>query len=328
MMHNHVKKAVVLGATGGTGTVIIAELLKRGISTVAFGRALPKLEQFAAKLGNPAELILKTGDVFKPEDVYQAAQGADVIFHCASVPYHEMSTKLLPMGEAVMEAANRLGTRVVAIDGIYPYGRRKDEQPISEDFPKNPHTKKGKVKLEFERMFFSPRWSRTERMIVRLPDYYGAAANEASYLGSTLEAIAAGKPGMFIGNMSVPREYVYLPDAAVMIVELALREEAYGQNWNIPGAGTISGKEIVRLARAASGRSKPVIPVGPIGLSLLGLFVPVMKEIVEMLYLTKEPLRLSGRKYERLAGPIPATSFEDGIRETIRAIQSRQAKAL
>ncbi|WP_143013562.1 NAD-dependent epimerase/dehydratase family protein [Paenibacillus jilunlii] len=327
-MNNNVKKAVVLGATGGTGTVIIAELLKRGVSTVAFGRTLPKLEQFAEKLGNPAGLSLKTGDVFKAEDVCQAAQGADVIFHCASVPYHEMSTKLLPMGEAVMEAANRLGTRVIAIDGIYPYGRRKDEQPISEEFPKNPHTKKGKVKLEFERMFFSPRWSRTERMIVRLPDYYGAAANEASYLGSTLEAIAAGKPGMFVGNMTVPREYVYLPDAAVMIVELALREEAYGQNWNIPGAGTISGKEIVRIARVASGKSKPVIPVGTVGLSLLGLFVPVMKEIVEMLYLTKEPLRLSGRKYERLVGPIPATSFEEGIRETIRAIQSRQAKAL
>lgn len=327
-MMNKTTKAVVLGATGGTGTVLIAELLRRGIETVAFGRSLPKLEQFAAKLGHPAGLSLRTGDVFKPEDVFKAAQGADIIFHSASVPYNEMSTRLLPMGESVMEAADRLGARVVAVDGIYPYGRRKDEQPITEEFPKNPHTQKGKTKLEFERMFFSPRWSHTQGMIVRLPDYYGPTANEASYLGSTLDAIAAGKPGMFVGNMTVPREYVYLPDAAVMIVELALREEAYGQNWNIAGAGTISGREIVRIARKASGKSKPVIPVGAFGLSLLGLFVPVMKEIVEMLYLTKEPLRLSGRKYERLVGPIPATSFEEGIRETIQAIQSRQAKSL
>lgn len=165
-------------------------------------------------------------------------------------------------------------------------------------------------------------------MIVRLPDYYGPTANEASYLGSTLEAIAAGKPAMFIGNMSVPREYVYLPDAAVMMVELAGREEAYGQNWNIPGAGIISGKEIVRIAQAASGSSKPVIPVGAAGLSLLGLFIPVMKEIVEMLYLTKEPLILSGSKYERTVGPIPATPFEQGITETIRVLKARQDKSL
>ncbi|MNC22904.1 NAD dependent epimerase/dehydratase family protein [compost metagenome] len=321
-------KAVVLGATGGTGTVIIAELLKRGIETVAFGRSMPKLTQLAAGLGNPAGLTLKTGDVFNADDVFKAAQGADVIFHSASVPYHEMSTKLLPMGIAVIEAANRLGTRVVAVDGIYPYGRRVDEQPVHEDYPKNPHTKKGKVKLEFERMFFSPRWSKAKGLIVRLPDYYGPTANEASYLGSTLEAVAAGKPAMFIGNMTVAREYVYLPDAAVMIVELAGREEAYGQNWNIPGAGVISGKEIVRLARAASGKTKPVIPVGAAGLSLLGLFVPVMKEIVEMLYLTKEPLVLSGDKYKQLAGKIPATPFEQGIRDTVRSIMDRQANSL
>jgi nucleoside-diphosphate-sugar epimerase len=321
-----INKAIVLGATGGTGTVIIAELLKRGIGTIAFGRSLPKLEQLAARLGNPQGLSLKTGDVFSADDVFKAGQGADVIFHSASVPYHEMTAKLLPMGEAVMEAAKRLGAKVVAVDGIYPYGRRMNEQPVDEEYPKNPHTRKGRVKLEFERMFFSPRWSGTDRMIVRLPDYYGPTANEASYLGSTLEAVAAGKPAIFIGNMNVPREYVYLPDAAVMMVELALRDEAYGQNWNIPGAGAISGKEIVRIAREAAGRPGMVIPVGAAGLSLLGLFVPVMKEIVEMLYLTKEPLYLSGAKYERMVGPIPATSFGQGIAETIHSIRKRQAK--
>lgn len=321
-------KALVLGATGGTGTVIIAELLKRGVETVAFGRSLPKLKQLAENLGNPAGLHLQAGDVFKTGDVQEAAEGADVIFHSASVPYNEMSTRLLPMGEAVMEAADRLGIRVVAVDGIYPYGKRQNEQPIDEEYPKNPHTKKGKVKLEFERMFFSPRWKKARGLIVRLPDYYGPTANEASYLGSTLEAIAAGKPAIFIGNMTIPREYVYLPDAAVMIVELAGREEAYGQNWNIPGRGVISGKEIVRLAREAAGTSKMVVPAGSITLLLLGLFIPVMREIVEMLYLTKEPLVLSGSKYERTIGSVPATSFEQGIQETIRTLQSRPSESL
>lgn len=209
------------------------------------------------------------------------------------------------------------------MDGIYPYGRRRNELPIDEEYPKNPHTIKGKVKLEFERMFFSPRWDQVKGLIVRLPDYYGPTANEASYLGSTFTAIADGKPAIFIGNMNVPREYVYLPDAAVMIVELASREEAYGQNWNIPGGDVISGREIVRIAREASGMSKMVLPISKVGLSLLGLFVPVMKEIVEMLYLTEEPLKLSGSKYERLVGPIPATSYTKGIKETIDSIKSR-----
>ncbi|KIL41990.1 hypothetical protein SD70_03780 [Gordoniibacillus kamchatkensis] len=95
-----------------------------------------------------------------------------------------------------------------------------------------------------------------------------------------------------------------------MAVEIALHDHACGQEWNIPGAGIISGKEIIRLARMAAGSAKPVLPLGRIGLSLLGIFVPAMKEVAEMLYLTTESLLLSGEKYERFIGPIPATSFE------------------
>lgn len=321
------KTAIVIGATGGTGAAVTEELVCRGVHTIAFGRSRSKLERLANRLGNPANLQMSVGDAFRPEDVAAAAAGSDVLFHCANVPYHEMAAKLIPLGESVMEAANGLGLKVVAIDGIYPYGRRRMNR-ATEEHPKQPHTKKGKVRLAYERMLFDKRWSRAEVMIVRLPDYYGPTANEASYLGSTLEAIAAGKMAFFIGNMRVPREFVYLPDAAKMIAELAGRSEAYGQNWHIPGGGLISGKEIVRIAQAASGATKPVIPLGKIGLSLLGLAVPVMKEVVEMLYLTEEPLVLSGEKYERLVGPIPATPFETGIAATIRSLQGENKHSI
>lgn len=76
----------------------------------------------------------------------RAARGANVIFHSANVPYNEMESKLLPLGEAVMEAAERMGAKVVIVDGIYPYRRRTVEK-ASEEHPKRPHTRKGKVRL-------------------------------------------------------------------------------------------------------------------------------------------------------------------------------------
>ena len=316
------EKAIVVGATGGTGASIVEELVNRGIRTVAFGRSREKLEQLKARLGHPVHLTIAVGDAFRPENIVSASEGAEVIFHCANVPYHEMESKLIPLGESVMEAADRLSLKVVAIDGIYPYGRRQMSR-ATEEHPKQPHTRKGKTRLAYEKMLFDERWSRAKVMIVRLPDYYGPTANEASYLGSTLEAIASGKMAFFIGNMHVPREFVYLPDAAFMIAELASRDDAYGQNWHIPGAGLISGKEIVRLARQASGNTNLVIPLGRMGLSLIGMAVPVMKEVVEMLYLTEEPLVLSGDKYERLIGPVRATTFEDGIMVTVQELQRR-----
>ncbi|MBW7454151.1 SDR family NAD(P)-dependent oxidoreductase [Paenibacillus sepulcri] len=318
------EKAIVIGATGGTGAAITEELVKRGIRTIAFGRSREKLERFADKLGNPAHLTLAVGDAMRPDDIAAQADGADVLFHCANVPYHEMASKLIPLGESVMEAAERLAIKVVAIDGIYPYGRKQMDL-VTEEHPKQPHTKKGKVRMDYERMLFSKRWSRSKVMIVRLPDYYGPTANEASYLGSTLEAIAIGKMAFFVGNMRVPREFIYLPDAAAMVAKLADKDFAYGQNWNIPGAGLISGREIVRIAQAASGRVKPVIPLKKLGLSLLGMGVPVMKEVVEMLYLTEEPLTLSGDKFKRLIGPITATPFQEGLTTTIMALQESQS---
>lgn len=316
------KKAIVIGATGGTGAAITQELIKRGIATVAYGRSRHKLEQLAAKLGFPGHLQLAVGDAFNPNEIVAASRNADVMFHCANVPYHEMESRLLPLGESVMKAAEQLSLKVVVIDGIYPYGRRQMNE-VTEEHPKQPHTRKGKTRLAYEQMLFSSRWSRSQVMIVRLPDYYGPTANDASYLGSTLESIAKGKMAFFIGNMETPREYIYLPDAAVMVVELASRENTYNQNWNIPGAGIISGKEIVRIAQRAAGVTKPVMALGKIGLFLIGLGVPVMKEVVEMLYLTKEPLVLSRQKYERSIGPVQATPFAEGIAETIAQLQKK-----
>ncbi|WP_438445374.1 SDR family NAD(P)-dependent oxidoreductase [Gorillibacterium sp. sgz5001074] len=316
------KKAIVIGATGGTGAVMVEELVRRGIPVIAFGRSRSKLEQAAARLGHPANMEIAVGDAFRTEDLEAASQGADVMFHCANVPYHEMAERLLPLGEAVMTAADRLGMKVVVVDGIYPYGKKQSD-PVTEEHPKAPHTRKGRIRLNFANLVFDRRWRHARPLLVRLPDYYGPTGNQASYLGGTLEAIAKGKMGFFIGNMDVPREYVYLPDAAKMTVELALHDHAYGQEWNIPGSGVISGHEIVRLARKAAGVAKPVLPLGRIGLSVLGLFVPVMKEVVEMLYLTEEPLRLSGEKYERHIGPIPATSYEEGIAATVRHLKGR-----
>ncbi|TBL73985.1 NAD-dependent epimerase/dehydratase family protein [Paenibacillus thalictri] len=315
------QKAIVLGATGGVGSPLTEELIRRGIETVAFGRSMAKLEKLAQQLGNPPLLRLEAGDAFDEERLVRAAAGADVIFHSANMPYHEMETRLLPLGEAVMGAAERLEAKVVVVDGIYPYGRRTTAK-ANEEHPKFPHTRKGKVRLAYEKLIFDPRWRKAKPLIVRLPDYYGPSA-QASYLSPTFEAIAAGKPAPFIGTMSIPREYVYLPDAARMIVTIAERTDSYGQNWHIPGPDVISGHELVRYARKASGKSKPVISLGRLALSLAGLFHPVMKEVVEMLYLTEEPFVLSGEKYERTFGAIGWTPHEQAVSDTIHSLMRR-----
>lgn len=60
-----------------------------------------------------------------------------------------------------------------------------------------------------------------------------------------------------------------------------------------------------------------MIPLGKTLISLIGLFDPLMKEVAEMMYLTKEPLVLSEEKYSKRIGTIPTMPYEKGIKETL-----------
>ncbi|PAD69325.1 epimerase [Bacillus sp. 7586-K] len=311
------KKAIVLGATGGTGQVIVTELLARGIEVIAFGRSETKLNHLVIDNHHHPLLTYKLGDIFAYETIVEAANDADVIFQCANVPYHEMEQHLLPLGESVMKAADALGKKIVIVDGIYVYGHQVAKG--DENHPKQPHTKKGKLRVQFENLIFDKKWSNAKPLIVRLPDYYGVTSQN-SYLQPTLTGLASGKLSIFIGSLHTPREYIYLPDAAKMIVEVASRDDAYGENWNIPGSGLITGKELLAIVREITGNNKPVIPLNRAAVRLSGLFDPVLKEVVEIMYITEDGFTLSGEKYEKRIGEIVATPYEIGLKTTLEQL--------
>jgi nucleoside-diphosphate-sugar epimerase len=319
-----INKAIVLGATGGMGKALTSELLSRGIATVAFSRSQAKLEELRRKHDNHPLLTIIAGDAFHPEDIEHASAEADVLFQSIGLPYPEWSESLIPLTLSILEGASRAKTRVVQIDNIYPYGRSQMEK-VSEDHPRNPHSRKGKLRLQMEQLLLQAHERGIPVLIARFPDFYGPDAPN-SMLDYTLQAVAAGKVAGFVGSRSIPREFIYLPDGAKAAVELASRDDAYGQNWNIPGPGVITGKEIIRLAAEAAGRAKPrSFTIGRGMLTMMGLFSPFMREVIEMLYLTEKPVVLSGAKFEQFMGiPVPATPYEDAIPQTVKAIIKKQ----
>jgi len=56
-------------------------------------------------------------------------------------------------------------------------------------------------------------------------------------------------------------------------------------------------------------------------LRVLGLFNPIMREMVEMNYLMSEPLILDDSALQALIGPIRKTSYDEGIRLAFAAAQ-------
>ncbi|WP_158735929.1 NAD(P)H-binding protein [Alteribacillus sp. YIM 98480] len=307
------KKALVLGASGSMGNAITFELVSRGVEVAAFARNKKKLDQL---FGDKKHVQVLSGDVFNSADVIHAATDADVIFHAINIPYPEWAVKQHVLLNNILQAAKTNKTKLALVDNIYAYGR-SNGNAISEEFPKKPHTKKGRIRLELEKM---AKQSGVPVAIAHFPDFYGPQMGN-TLLHYTFQSMIQNKRAMFVGNQEIAREYIYTPDGAKAIVELALHEKAYGKNWNIPGYGTITGKEIVQIAKEHTQYTKKVRTVTKSMIRCLGLFNKIMREYVEMYYLNETPVVLSGKKYEQEIGSLPRTSYREGIFQTLQSMK-------
>ncbi|QWH40169.1 MULTISPECIES: SDR family NAD(P)-dependent oxidoreductase [Bacillus cereus group] len=303
------KKALVLGASGSMGYAIVKELCSRGIHVVAFARNKEKLEILFSGEEN---VKVVAGDVFIQEDIMEAAKGVDIIFHAVNIPYSDWEKKQPKLLKNILEVARYYDSKLGIVDNIYAYGRQ-GEEPVVEEVKKAPHTKKGKIRLQLEMM---AKQARVQMFIAHFPDFYGPNA-ESTLVHHTLKGVLANKLSSFVGDKKIAREYIFTPDGAKAMIELALRDEAYGQNWNIPGYGVITGEEMIQHIQELTGYTKPVMTVKKGMINLIGLFDKQMKEFVEMLYLTENPVVLSGEKYERYIGVVPRTSYYEGLKRTI-----------
>jgi len=157
-------------------------------------------------------------------------------------------------------------------------------------------------------------------LVVRAGDFFGSH-QPASWFSSAI--VKAGRPVGAIaypGDPDVGHTWAYLPDLAETIAQIAALEgklPAFGAlhfagHWLEPGA------EIVNAVRRVAER--PALPLRrfPWPLIYLGApFVPFFREILEMRYLWRIPLRLDNRKLVALIGREPHTALDVAVRQTL-----------
>ncbi len=292
------------------GYSLVNELISRGVEVIAFARSAQKLRNlFEEREG----ITIQAGDIFNLQDLITASENVDVIFQAANIPYPEWEDKLVPFIGNVLKAATPQNTKLVMIENIYAYGRSNGSK-VTESASKQPNTKKGKIRLHVEQLV---KQSNVPTIIAHFPDFYGPNAKNTQ-LHFTLKDAVQHKKAMFVGNQTIAREFIYTPDGAKAAVNLSMHDNAYGHNYNIPGYDVITGEEIVQIIRELSGYDKPVRTVSKNMIRFLGLFNANMREVVEMFYLNEEPVVLDGTKYELEIGPLPRTSYREGIKQTLQ----------
>jgi len=311
-------KVAVVGAAGAIGAAVGAELDRRGQPYSVVGRDRTKLDRlFSGK----AEII--PADVADPKQAERALAGAHTVIYAIGVPYPQFELHPILMRNTI-EAAQRAGVaRLAVISSVYSYGAPRTER-VSEDHLREPETRKGRRRKEQEDIALAadrPALLRT--LVLRLPDFYGPHA-EASLADQVFRGALRNKPANWIGSPDVAHEFVFVPDVGPVVLDLASREDSFGQAWNFGGPGTITGREFIAEAYRAAGREPKFRAVGPLALRLGGIFSPLLRELVEMHYLATTPVILDDTKLRRHLGTVRKTPYPDGIRQTMSWYRERR----
>lgn len=306
---------VVVG-TGPLGIAVMEELLRKGKSVRMVNRS--------GRASVPSGIQVVQGDAANRESIGQACKGASVIYHCAKAAYTEWPEKFPPIMNGIIDAAAKEKAKVVYGDNLYMYGSK--HQVLTEDLPNGATGHKGRTRAQMADMLLEAHHSGKVRAAIgRGADFYGPGVLESSLGERIFQAALDGRAAEVLGNIDIPHTYLYIRDFAKGLVTLGEREEALGQVWHIPGAATITTRQIVNMVYEAAGKRTKFRIAPKFFVYLMGLFNANMREIKETLYLFEKPFIVNTSKYEQAFGR-DTTPHKLGIAETMDWFRNRSQK--
>ena len=306
--------ALVLGATGGIGGEVASALLARGWGVRALTRREPPVDA-------DTRIQWQRGDAMDAQAVRQAAEGVGLIVHAVNPPaYRNWATVVMPMLENTIAAARTVGARILLPGTFYNYGPG-NFPVIAEDAPQDTQTIKGRIRAGMEGRLREVAAEGVPVLIVRAGDYFGPRAGNA-WFG---QMVAPGKPVSVvkrIGKRGVGHQWAYLPDVAAAMASLVSVGERLRpfENIHMQGHWDEDGTQMAAAVRRAAGGNARIAAFPWWAVSLTWPFVRIFREVRELRYLWRQPIRLGGSRLRELIGAAPHTPMDEAVAVTLRGL--------
>jgi nucleoside-diphosphate-sugar epimerase len=301
----------ILGANG-----VIGRELSRHLSE--YSSRIRQVSRSPKRVNATDELF--SADLLDAKATADAVAGSTVAYLVAGLKYdHKVWEEQWPkvMRNAI-DGCKRHASALVFFDNVYAYGRV--DGVMTEDTPYNPRSRKGEVRARIATMLMDEvKRGELRAMIVRAADFYGPNASLSVTHATVTERLKAKKTPQWIGNAKAVHTFTYTPDAGRSVAVLGNTATAYGQVWHaLTSKEPITGQQYVRIACELSRRPYGLQAVPRYMLFLMGIFVPVVRENMEMLYQFEYDYRFDSSKAERALG-LAATGYREGIAATLKA---------
>jgi nucleoside-diphosphate-sugar epimerase len=297
---------VVFG-TGVVGMAVMDELVRNGKRIRMVNRS------GRARVPDGVEVV--GGDAPDKAFAREASEGASVVYFTLNPPYNKWPELFPGLQAGVLEGAASAGAKLVAMENLYMYGPTGG-RPLTEDLPYAASTRKGRVRARMSEVLMEAHTSGRVRVAIgRASDFFGPRALVSAAGEQVFGRAVEGKSARVTGDPDQP--HTYIPDIGKGLVILGEREEALGRAWHLPSAETLTTRQFVEMIFEEVGRPARIQATPRIVLRALGLFNPVIRETIEMLYEFEEPFVLDTSDFGRTFGD-HATPLRVAVRETVR----------
>ncbi len=303
----------ILGGGGAIGKLLAKELLGYTNQVRIFGRSPKKV--------NDSDEVMP-GDLTNMHDVSKAVKGSEVVYLVAGLPYKltVWQSQWPLVMQHVIEGCKQHKARLVFFDNIYMYDASAVPH-LTENSAINPPSKKGKIRAAIaQQLLDETNAGRLTALIARAADFYGPGISTSVLNETVYKNLLKNKAAFWMGDKSKIHSYTYTPDAARATALLGNTPEAYNQVWHLPTSKEKwTGQQWVHAFATEMNKKEKIFGVSKGLTKIMGIFNPLMKEMVEMFYQNNQDYYFDSSKFMARFPDFKTTAYQDGVKEIVKA---------
>ena len=300
----------ILGANGTIGSVLAKELVK-------YTDKIRLVSRNPRRVNESDELF--PADLTNPGLVEQAVKGSDVVYLVVGLDYsikvwEDQWPKLM---KATINACIKNKARLVFFDNVYMYDINSIPH-MTEDSPYNPPSRKGAVRKQIAQMIMDEvKAGRLMALIARSADFYGPG-NERSFVNEMVyKNFLKGNRANWFVDADKKHSFTFTPDAAKATALLGNTDDAYNTIWHLPtDKNALTGREFVELFSSQMKVNNKIFVMPVWMIKIVGMFVPVLKEMPEMMYQYDRDYFFDSSKFDNRF-KFKTTKYSEGIKLTV-----------
>ena len=306
----------ILGANGTIGSVLAKEL-------TTYTDKIRLISRNPRKVNESDELF--PADLSYPAIVDEAVEGSDVVYIVVGFDYNlkVWEEKWPNLIRATIDACIKHNVRLVFFDNVYMYDINAISH-MTEESMINPPSRKGSVRKQIAQMIMDEvKAGKLMALIARSADFYGPG-NERSFVTEMVyKNFLKGMRANWFINPDKKHSFTYTPDAAKATAMLGNTEDAFNTVWHLPtDKNTLTGREFITLFAHEMNVANKVFVMPAWLIRVVGTFIPIMKEMPEMMYQYDRDYFFDSSKFEKKFN-FKTTSYQEGVKLTVQKRISR-----